>query len=78
MTTLGRGSTDRESVRALQVTLNVRGLACLRADGVFGPSTEAAVREAQYLTGRPTNGRVTIDDLTAFRRYTPPRIDSGR
>ena len=69
---LRRGSADND-VRALQVLLNARGVAQLRADGSFGPTTEAAVREAQLRAGRPITGAVTDDDFAAFVRYRSPK-----
>lgn len=50
-------------VRALQVRLNVKGLARLAADGEFGPDTEATVRHAQRSLGLPATG--VVDDATA-------------
>lgn len=58
-------------VRALQVRLNVKGLARVIADGEFGPETEAAVRASQRRLGIPPTGVVdesVADLILAYRR----------
>jgi peptidoglycan hydrolase-like protein with peptidoglycan-binding domain len=56
---LRQGSTGAE-VRALQDVLNfhVRRVAPLKVDGVFGPKTDARVREFQRANGLKADGLV--------------------
>ena len=58
-------------VRALQVRLNVKGLARIAADGEFGPTTETAVRDAQRRLGIEPSGVVdepVANLILAYRR----------
>lgn len=68
--TLRRGD-ESEAVRSWQVLLNTRRLARLRADGVFGPVTEAATRRAQRCLGIDPSGTVSPDLADRVRSYRP-------
>lgn len=52
-------------VSALQRALNTLGFACGTDDGIFGPSTEAAVREFQRNSGQPADGIAGPATITA-------------
>lgn len=56
-----------DDVKHLQKWLNVLGFSCGRADGVFGPLTERAVREFQKNAGLPSDGIVGVSTLRALR-----------
>jgi lysozyme family protein len=55
-------------VAALQTALNVLGFPCGEVDGIFGPSTEQAVREFQFNTGLPSDGVAGDETLRAIER----------
>ena len=73
-----------DDVRDLQVLLNSKGLARLKADGDFGPSTEAAVKAAQGVFGVKADGVYGPKTADALRHYRTPeeptlrRGDKGR
>ncbi|MDI6843494.1 MAG: peptidoglycan-binding protein [Anaerosomatales bacterium] len=55
-------------VAALQTALNVLGFPCGEIDGIFGPSTEQAVREFQFNVGLPADGVAGDETLRAIQR----------
>lgn len=55
-------------VASLQTALNVLGFPCGEVDGIFGPSTERAVREFQSNTGLPADGVAGDETLRAIMR----------
>lgn len=60
-TTLRRNSTETEAVRAVQAALNLRGCGPVPEDGLFGPQTEAAVRQFQSRSFDATGLPLVID-----------------
>lgn len=63
--TLRRGSTGPD-VADVQGRLVRFGIADLTADGLFGPSTEQAVRQFQRIRGLPADGLVTTETWRAL------------
>jgi lysozyme family protein len=55
-------------VATLQTALNVLGFPCGAVDGIFGPSTERAVREFQFNAGLPADGVAGDETLRAINR----------
>ena len=55
-------------VSHLQMTLNVLGFSCGEVDGLFGPHTEAAVREFQSNSGLFPDGMAFQDTFDAIER----------
>lgn len=55
-------------VSHLQMTLNVLGFSCGEIDGLYGPHTEAAVREFQSNTGILADGIAFQDTFDAIER----------
>lgn len=66
--TLTRGSTG-EQVKALQTYLIGMGHSEVKADGVFGPMTEAAVKDIQSQLGVVSDGKFGPKTLTAAKTY---------
>jgi N-acetylmuramoyl-L-alanine amidase len=60
-----------DDVRALQRRLNAMGFNAGREDGIFGESTDRAVREFQRNVGREPDGIVGLDTLQAVHRLRP-------
>lgn len=65
-----------EDVRELQSELSHMGFACGRVDGVFGPATDAALREFQRGVGVRTDGMCGPETFRALDRLTR-RIGDG-
>jgi N-acetylmuramoyl-L-alanine amidase len=61
-----------DDVRELQVKLNALGFDAGREDGLFGPRTDAAVRDFQRNVGEDPDGIVGPDTLVALGRLRPP------
>lgn len=57
-----------DDVAALQRRLCDMGFDCGRCDGIFGPLTEAALREFQRNVGLPADGTCGADTLRALQR----------
>ena len=55
-------------VSHLQMTLNVLGFSCGKVDGLYGPHTEAAVREFQSNAGLYADGMAFQDTFDAIER----------
>lgn len=55
-------------VKHLQMTLNVLGFSCGQVDGLYGPHTEAAVREFQSNVGLMADGMAFQDTFDAIER----------
>ena len=68
--TIKRGTHSR-TVRALQLYLRDQGYD-IKADGVFGPKTEAAVRKWQAAQGLSPDGQVGKKSLTNIREKVTP------
>lgn len=68
MTTLRRGSRGSE-VEALQLALNRAGFLSDAPDGIFGPRTEAAVREFQRSRGLRVDGVAGPQTWQALSRF---------
>ena len=64
---LKRGAKG-EDVRALQSALNRLGYVCGAADGIFGPKTEAAVRQLQAVAGIGVDGEFGPISYAALKR----------
>ncbi|HXF36414.1 MAG TPA: peptidoglycan-binding protein [Actinomycetota bacterium] len=60
-----------DDVRELQRLLNALGFDAGKEDGIFGPATDAAVREFQRNVGRVPDGIVGPETLTAVQRLRP-------
>ena len=59
-----------EDVAELQASLNRLGFDCGRVDGVFGPSTQGALKEFQHNIGLTANGIAAPDAVQALRRVS--------
>jgi N-acetylmuramoyl-L-alanine amidase len=67
-----------DDVRALQRKLNGLGFDAGKEDGLFGPSTDRAVREFQRNVGDDPDGIVGIETLTVLERMRPTESGPGR
>jgi peptidoglycan hydrolase-like protein with peptidoglycan-binding domain len=54
-----------DQIRQLQQSLNDNGFDAGKVDGVFGPSTRAALRQFQSKAGLPPTGELDAQTLTA-------------
>lgn len=61
-----------DDVRVLQRMLGALGFDAGKEDGIFGPTTDRAVREFQRNVGSPVDGIVGLDTVHAISRYRPP------
>jgi len=81
MTLYKRGSRGAP-VRSIQVTLNGTGRFKLTEDGIFGPRTDAAVRQFQRSKGLVADGIVGPNTLAAMNitldAHTPPATPPPR
>lgn len=59
-----------EDVRELQAELSHMGFACGRVDGIFGPATDAALREFQRGVGVRADGMCGPETFRALARLT--------
>lgn len=59
--TIRRNSPHTDAVRAVQARLNERGCGPVEVDGIFGPGTEAAVRQFQARFFDPSGVALTAD-----------------
>jgi N-acetylmuramoyl-L-alanine amidase len=67
-----------DDVRALQRKLNGLGFDAGKEDGLFGPSTDRAVREFQSNVGDDPDGIVGIETITTLQRMRPTESGPGR
>ena len=58
-------SLNPDQIRQLQQSLNDNGFDAGKVDGVFGPSTRAALRQFQSKAGLPPTGELDAQTLTA-------------
>lgn len=61
-----------DDVRVLQRMLGALGFDAGKEDGIFGPTTDRAVREFQRNVASPVDGIVGLDTVHAISRYRPP------
>jgi N-acetylmuramoyl-L-alanine amidase len=65
-----------DDVRALQRKLNALGFDAGREDGMFGPNTDAAIREFQRNVGEEPDGIVGLHAIEVLERMRP--LEHGR
>ncbi len=73
-TTVLRRGSQGQAVKNIQGQLNIFG-AKLKEDGIFGPATEAAVKEFQKRSGLTVDGIVGTKTLNALSQATSVPID---
>ena len=67
-----------DDVRALQARLNLLGFDPGREDGIFGESTDRALRDFQSNVGLPADGILGAATLDALKRLRPVARSPGR
>ena len=65
-------------VQETQAALNQKGFNAGPADGIIGPQTDAAIREAQPLLGFTPTGQPSYELLGNIRRFLPTRRSDTR
>ena len=65
---LSQGSSG-DDVVVLQAILNKRGYSCGKADGSFGPNTQAALNRFKHENGKIANGKVDGDTWKALLNF---------
>jgi peptidoglycan hydrolase-like protein with peptidoglycan-binding domain len=76
----GANYTDRNTVMAVQDTLNHKGYGPLKVDGIMGPKTSGAIEKMQSAHGIPQTGVIdegVIEALNVTPGVLPPGVSAS-